>query len=225
MSEESNTENTPTEATTPTPEGGKVTPPAQENATDSKQDVDNASTTADSNSETKVETTEAPEQKTVEYNFKFPEGVEPEEEVISAFKELGKKHGLSQEAAQEVVDFQLGIEQKSQEEFKQALENVKQQWLDQSKKDPEFGGPKYEENMGFIAKAMKQYGTPELKQVLEDAAMANHPEIVRLLYRVGVAMSEDKVSGGAAGAGQKETSTNPFQQAARMMYPSMRKQE
>ena len=43
---------------------------------------------------------------------------------------------------------------------------------------------------GFI---LHQYGTPELKEMLDFTGAGNNPEIVRLFYRIGKAISDDNL--------------------------------
>ena len=68
------------------------------------------------------------------------------------------------------------------------------------KTDAEIGGDKLPENLAVARKALETFGTPELKALLNESGLGNHPEVIRFFYRSGKAISEDRViRGGAAG--------------------------
>ena len=53
-------------------------------------------------------------------------------------------------------------------------------------------------SLSVLKKALDQFGTPELRALLNDSGMGNNPEVIRAFYRVGKAISEDKFVGGKA---------------------------
>ena len=94
----------------------------------------------------------------------------------------------------------------------QAMEKQKNDWLAELKADKEFGGANWDKNMSHINAAMKQYGTPELRELLDSSGMGNHPLVVKLMAQVGKDLAEpDFVRGDKAG---KEKS------AAEVLYPT-----
>ncbi|MEC7472463.1 MAG: hypothetical protein VX946_03765 [Pseudomonadota bacterium] len=49
-------------------------------------------------------------------------------------------------------------------------------------------------------KAIEKFGSPELRQVLNDSGLGNHPELVKFCHRIGKAISDDSlVLGGTQG--------------------------
>lgn len=145
------------------------------------------------------------------YEFKAPEGQEFSPEVLGKFSEAAKDLNLPQEAAQKLLD---KIAPAFAERQAHALEAARVQWESDAKADKEFGGDKLDENLATAKKALDQFGTPELRTLLNESGLGNHPEIIRVLYRAGKAISEDRIVTG--GGGQSAP-----QSVAQRMYPNM----
>lgn len=150
--------------------------------------------------------------------FKMPEGVELDTVVAEAFAPVAKDLGLNQEQAQKLADFHA--QEVARQTQLQAANWQEQQgkWQEATKSDAEFGGEKFDENLGLASKALDKFGTPELKEALVSTGAGNHPEFVRLLYRVGKAMGEDGVGAGL-NPGQSTTG-DPEEDRARRLYPN-----
>ena len=73
-----------------------------------------------------------------------------------------------------------------------------EQWAEQVKADKDLGT---DASIGAAQKAMDKFGSPELKQYLNETGLGNHPELVRIFANIGKAMSEDGlVTGNSGGA-------------------------
>ena len=139
-------------------------------------------------------------------DFTIPEGVEMDAELTTDLKAMAKELGLSQEQAQRVAD--LGIKQAQGLAAKQTqvLTEAGERWATEARADKEFGGEKFEENLGLAKKAVDAFGTPELKNLLNETKLGNHPEILRFMVRAGKAISQDRFEGGrAAPSGEKRS--------------------
>lgn len=147
--------------------------------------------------------------------FTAPEGQQYDPEVIANFKEIAKELNLSQEAAQKMLDKMAPAVAQRQS---QQLESLRGQWAEQSTADKEFGGDKLTENLGVARKALDTFGSPELKSLLNESGLGNHPEFIRLLYRAGKAISEDNFVGGNKSAGKTQPTSNADYAAS--LYPS-----
>lgn len=120
-------------------------------------------------------------------DFKAPEGVELDTEVLGDLKALGKERGWSQEDAQKVFDLGLKMQQRQGEAWQAQMAK----WVDEAKADKEFGGEKFAENLALVQKAVTQFGSPDLKAYLDKTGLGNHPEMVKTFYRIGKAISAD----------------------------------
>jgi hypothetical protein len=133
------------------------------------------------------------------YEFKAQEGREFDPEVIKSFSEIAKELDLPQDAAQKVLD---KVAPKILERQMQALETVRNEWAESARTDKEFGGDKLNDNLVVAKKALDSFGSPELRKLLNESGLGNHPEMIRMMYRAGKAISEDRFVGGTRG-GQK----------------------
>ncbi len=145
-------------------------------------------------------------------DFTLPEGVERSEEDTAKFKEFAKENGLTQKQAQAISDSQVTAAKQAADSSMKLWEDENKKWQQAAKTDKEFGGLKFEESLGVAKKAMQKFGTTELLQVVDDYGMGNHPEFIRLLFRVGNAMSEDSIITGVGASAPKS--------AADMLFPN-----
>lgn len=121
------------------------------------------------------------------YDLKTPDGIDVDTE---AFAEFAKDADLTQDQAQKLLEKMATASLARQNA---AMEQTRQQWASDAKSDKEFGGEKLPENLGVARKAMDQFGSPELKLLLEQSGLGDHPEIIRFFFRAGKAISEDRV--------------------------------
>lgn len=132
------------------------------------------------------------------YEFTAPEGKAYDPAILESFSGAAKEANLTQDAAQKLIDTMVPTLQARQAD---QLKAIHQEWQNASTADKEFGGEKLTENLGVARKALDTFATPELRTLLETTGLGNHPEMLRLLYRAGKAISEDKFVGGAAAGG------------------------
>lgn len=128
--------------------------------------------------------------------FKFGEQA-LSEDVTAQFAELAKKNGLSQEQAQEYMTV---LAPAADKQVREMAENNRRIWLDQSQKDPEIGGEKFQENLSIAGMGYNQYASDGLKAVLSASGLSRHPEVIRLFYRLGKNLQQDKGVAGNATA-------------------------
>lgn len=165
----------------------------------------------DQGEETSEEQSEGAPEK---YEFKAPEGQEFDAEIIDSFSEIAKELDLSQEAAQKLVD---KMAPRIAERQAEQLEVIRNDWAQAAQVDKEFGGDKLNENLGIAKKALDGFGTPELRALLNESGLGNHPEIIRFMYRAGKAISEDSFVGSSTGAGGKPVPKD-FNSKAAQLY-------
>lgn len=148
------------------------------------------------------------------YAFKAHEGREFDPEVMNSFSEVAKELNLSQLAAQKVVD---KLAPKLQERQMAQIQKVQTQWAESSRQDTEFGGEHLQQNLSVAKKALDTFGTPELRQLLNDTGLGNNPEVIRFMYRAGKSISGDRFVSGATG-GMSKNGPKSFGDAAAALY-------
>jgi hypothetical protein len=132
--------------------------------------------------------------------FKAPEGAELDGVVMETFGNVAKELNLTQANAQALVDKIAPVIAKQQEtHFNEMMTKADKEWAEASKVDKEFGGDKLAENLVLVAKVRDTYATPELRQILDQSRLGNHPEVLRFFYRIGKSLSEDQFVNGSKG--------------------------
>jgi len=148
-------------------------------------------------------------------DFTLPEGIQLDESLMTEALPVFKELGLTQDAAQKLVDFHAARVQADAQNQVDAFNQLKTDWREQSVNDKEFGGDAFAENVKLAQAAVNKFGTPELKQLMEDYGVGNHPEMLRFMVKVGKLTAEDVPgSTGTAGAEKKDVVS--------MMYPNDR---
>lgn len=139
----------------------------------------------------KDEKSDDSEQKEVEYKLELAEDSKLHSDFVNEMTEFAKQHGLSNEAAQELVDWQNEtvneIIAKSQEFQEKQVEDWKQETIN----DPELGGEKLTEVSEYAKSVVKQFGNEAIIEMLNESGLGNHKEVVRFLSKIGRAMSND----------------------------------
>lgn len=144
----------------------------------------------------------------------FPEGVERSDELMKEFEPVAKELGLNQDEAQSLITLHSNWVLKEQQAQEQTFTETIDGWRADAQKDQEIGGEKFEGNLEVAKGALEKFGTDALTEALRLTGMSNHPEMVRLLYRVGKAMGEDQLPSGGHGGGEQN------QSAAKKLFPN-----
>ena len=158
------------------------------------------------------------------YEFTPPEGFEVTPQVqaqLDVFSASATEAGLTQDQYQQLITGEI---ERSHLQLSQASDAYHERftsWADATKNDKELGGEQLQANLAVAKRAMDTYGTPGLKELLgaptadnpDGLGIGNHPEIIRLLHRVGGLLGEDELLEGGQAA---ESGTN-----LKKMYPTM----
>lgn len=146
--------------------------------------------------------------------FKVPDGIQLPAETMTKFEAKARELNLPQGKAQELIDMATAhVSELGKQQETAHLDMVKQ-WGEQSKADKEFGGAQFDVNMGVAKQAMAKFATPEFRTVLDATGFGNHPEMLRMMVRVGKAISEGEHISGNGVVG----SDKPLHEIA---YPNM----
>ncbi len=129
------------------------------------------------------------------YEFKAPEGKAYDSNLIAAFEAGAREANLPQDAAQKLLD---QMSPKLQERQAEQVTAIRKEWFDASSSDKEFGGDNLAVNLGIAKKALDTFGSPELNKLLVSTGLGNHPEMIRLMFKAGKALSEDTFVAGSA---------------------------
>ncbi|AGF74861.1 hypothetical protein BAnh1_09910 [Bartonella australis AUST/NH1] len=149
------------------------------------------------------------------YSFKEFEGADFDPVIQDGLKEAARELDLSRAAMDKFMDKMAPLAVQRQQE---RMAELSQGFITASTNDKEFGGERLQENLGLAQKAMGQFGSPELKEFLNQSGLGNHPELIRTFYRVGKNMSEDGYVGSSQGAMTRGETPKDFNGMARAFY-------
>lgn len=124
------------------------------------------------------------------YEIALPDGLTLDEAVFSKAEPVLRELGLNNEQATKLANVIAEVRASEAEAFVQQV----QEWGNATAADPEIGGKALAENLQAGRRALAQHGTPELKALLDNTGLGNHPEVVRFFVRIGKTIPvEDKV--------------------------------
>lgn len=135
------------------------------------------------------------------YDLKLPEGIQAAPEQMAAYTTLLGEHKMPQEAGQKLLDMHTAALKEyanhTVAEQWRVFGEMKQQWADATKSDPQLGGAGYQTSMTAVAR-MRDLLVPEgnreaFNKMLADTGIGNHPEFLRVLHNAARYFDEPAV--------------------------------
>lgn len=131
----------------------------------------------------------------------LPENSYLQTEDLAAFKQTAAEVKLPVEALQKWLELE---ETRLQNRSQQAAEAQRQQEAAWARQTQEELGPAWQEEVSKAVRAADAFGGPELRQLLEETGLGNHPVIVRTFAGIGTRISEDSTPGGVLPGGETD---------------------
>lgn len=136
---------------------------------------------------------EAKDKEEVEYKLELSEGSLLAKEKVDEIAEFAKKHGLSNEAAQEVLKAQEGVISEHMETLREKHQETVEGWYQESMNDPDIGGDKLKQHAERAKRAIEAFGTEGLVNGLKETGYGNHPEVVKVFSKIGELIENDQI--------------------------------
>lgn len=148
------------------------------------------------------------------YEFVMPEGVELDGELANAITPVLKKHGLTQEAVNELTAVYASrikaINEGAGSAFDAAYQarresEIATQWQDweaQTATAKDLG----KDVKARVIAAVGDLATPEFKQAMNEQGWGNHPELIRMINRLIDYVPPEKGERAASGGGVQDNS-------------------
>lgn len=130
------------------------------------------------------------------YQFELPEGYELNAEVAGEFEAYARELNLPQDKAQAAVSMGVKLVESAMAKQAEAYTQQVAAWREEVTNDKEIGGPALAENLSYAARVLDTYA-PDLRAVLDETGLGNHPAFVKAFVKIGKAISEDRLVGGA----------------------------
>lgn len=153
---------------------------------------------------------DAPQGAPEKYEFKLADGAALNPDVQVQFEAVARELNMTQEAAQKLVETmgpKIAAVQAAE------VTRVQAEWTAAVKADKEIGGQNFDANLAIAKSAVDRFGTPEFKTFLDESGLGNHPEMIRMMYKAGKSITEDKIVTGNQG-------NAPQRNAAKTLYPN-----
>lgn len=90
----------------------------------------------------------------------------------------------------------------------------RQTWNLEIQNDPEIGGQRLPETIANIGRVMDRFATPEIRELLDQSGLGDHPQLVRFMNAIGKQFAEGRVLPN----GQPQRSA---ESAAKTLYPNL----
>ena len=152
--------------------------------------------------------------------IKVPEGFTIDEKTMAAFKEALADDKLTpSERGQKLADMHVAALKAASEAPYALWKETQTKWQTEVKADAEIGGANFDTMKSTVAKAIDDIGgeqAAKMREALDFTGAGNHPEIIRLFYRLAKAATE----GGPVSGGALASQGDANKKALTALYPS-----
>ena len=178
-------------------ENGATTPPSDVNAPEGQKDAEKQAEPED-------------------YSFEPTEDFQVPKENLESFTQACKEAKLTKAQAEAMLNWHKQFAgDVSKLQAQQESAQIRQ-WQDEILRDPEIGGSHWKATVADSRKALNAFDTDgKLRTLLKSMHADYHPDVVRVIARVGRAMGEDKFIGSRGESSGKE---RPLEER---MWPNM----
>jgi len=192
------------EKETSTPDGSQV--PAKEDQSDDEAsaDVKPGDKPADAPADDKDKAADKSKEQNQQVEITKPENCLLSDEHLEGVKAFAKEHKIDNATAQKILERENALAAEVEKALLGRQEQEITQWAKDVESDKELGGEKFKESCEFSRRALKAFGGDGIAQILNETGYGNHPEVVRLLSRIGRAMGDDKLIKGGNDLTPKE---------------------
>jgi hypothetical protein len=125
------------------------------------------------------------------YDLKLPEGSPLDPSRVEKIAALAKEQGLSNEAAQALLDSEHKVITEHTEAQLDVLVKKDEAWVAALQADPDFGRDKFGENVEHAKRFLDKFGDAELKAQLDQSRLGNFPPLVKAFARAGRLIAAD----------------------------------
>lgn len=143
----------------------------------------------------------------------LPEGSHLKQDDVDKIASFAKEHGLSKDVAQKLLERESATVAARDQAALDQLAEQSEAWKQEIIADKDFGGEKAAETAQLAHDVAKKFGSENFVSELERTGLGNHPELVRMLARIGRAMESgnpNRGSGQPAGSQKKSTESKLY---------------
>ena len=133
-----------------------------------------------------------------DYEMVLPEGLDEstlDTAQIDKWKDRFHEAGISAKVAKEFLSQHISEEFARNQQAQQGAADQLQSWELEAK---ETFGDKFDETANLARYALKEAGSPELMELLNNTGLANNPHLIGTLAKLGAAITEETAKGGGS---------------------------
>jgi hypothetical protein len=171
-------------------------------------------------SESKPETPAVPEA----YDFVAPEGVTLDPKLIEAATPVFKELGLSQEAAQKLVDFHAKHSAETETRLLKTVDDMRAKWQSEVRADKELANlDAVKAELGRAKDKLPADVRTAFDEAMNLTGMGDHPAIVKGLFKLAQLVNEGRpvIGSGPSPEGQTKSGQTARPTLAAAMYPNL----
>lgn len=127
------------------------------------------------------------------YELKLPDGALLKPAHLEQLASYAKEQKLSNVEAQALLERENLAAVSFHKGLQDQVEAESNQWVKEIEADKELGGDAFKENVALANRVVSKFGTEKLRMELDRTRLGNHPELNRLLVRIGKAFGEDRL--------------------------------
>ena len=159
------------------------------------------------------------------YDFKAPDGLTLDADLLAEASPIFKELGLSQDAAQKLVDFYATKSKTTNEALAKTVDDMRAGWRNEIAADKEIGGKldSVKIELGRAKDKMSAETRAAFDNAMNTTGMGDHPGIVKGLYELAKLVNEGThVTGGTPSPlGQSRDGTASRPTIAGALYPNL----
>jgi len=145
-----------------------------------------------------------------EYTLELPENSQLDASAVERIASFAKERGLTKDQAQELLSIESDAVSKFAEAQAEQVNLKVESWKADVKQDKELGGEAYEKNVELAKRVVERFATEDFKKALNETGLGNHPELVRIFFKIGKSMAEDQLVIPGSQTGPKNRSVEDF---------------
>lgn len=144
-----------------------------------------------------------------EFKLTVPEGMEDFQGEFDTFSSEATEwmqanpKATPAEALKWAAERQAEAVTKQTQDMSEAFTKQIDTWESEAKADPDIGGDKYDENVAIAKTAIDAFGSDELKTVLNESGLGNHPAMIKFANKAGQALKDSPVHKQPGGEAKK----------------------
>jgi hypothetical protein len=131
------------------------------------------------------------------YDIKLPEGSKVDDKLVVAFKEAAHKAGMLPKQAQGVMDWWAQTSKARVEEMNTQMKAAHDKEIGALKAE---WGEAFDREIDTARVAIAEFGDGSLGEWLTKSGLDTHPQMIRLMNRIGKSLAEDKIQGNGSTA-------------------------